>query len=138
MEAKATWKDGLLFNGTSMSGFTLDMDAAVESGGKNEGFRPMELLLIGLAGCTGMDVISILQKKKQTIRGFEVRVQADRAVDHPRVFTKIVIEYIITGHEIQPAAVARAIELSETKYCSAQAILSKAARIEHKISITEV
>jgi putative redox protein len=84
-----------------------------------------------------MDVISILEKKRQQVTAFEVKTQGQRAADHPRIFTDIEIEYIVTGHNIDSAAVQRAVELSESKYCSAQAMLSKAARITNKITILE-
>lgn len=137
MEAKVIWKRGLSFIGSAESGFSVPLDAAVEHGGNNEGFRPMEMLLVGLAGCTAMDVISILQKKRQEVASFEVLVHAERAEEHPRVFTHIVIEYVVGGKQISQEAVERAVELSENKYCPAQAMLSKAVLIEHKITIVE-
>jgi putative redox protein len=138
MEAKVTWKSGLSFNGwASKSGFSMPLGTDAASGGADDGFRPMELLLVGLAGCTAMDVISILEKKKQAVSHFEVKVQAGRAAEHPRVFTHIVLEYVVTGKSIDPAAVQRAVELSESKYCSAQAMLKKAVEIESKITILE-
>ncbi|BAJ63240.1 OsmC family protein [Anaerolinea thermophila] len=137
MDAKATWKHGLSFEGWASSGFTVNLGAAPEVGGENDGFRPMELLLVGLAGCTAMDVISILEKKRQQVTGFEVRAHAERANEHPKVFTEITLEYIVTGHNIDPEAVKRAVELSENKYCSAQAMLGKTANIQHKITILE-
>jgi putative redox protein len=135
MDAKVVWNQNMSFSGSSDSGFSLNLDSAIEHGGGGDGFRPLELLLVGLAGCTAMDVISILQKKRQNVTGFEVRVHAERAVDHPRVFTSIMIEYLISGTDIDRAAVERAVELSETKYCSAQAMLVKAVPIEHQITI---
>ena len=138
MEARVNWKEGLAFDGLGgSSGLTMPLDTSVESGGSNSGFRPMELLLVGLAGCTGMDVISILQKKKQDVTDFEVRVHGDRAEDHPKIFTHILIDFIVTGHNVDRAAVDRAVELSSTKYCSAQAMLGKAANIETRITIKE-
>ncbi|HSB66198.1 MAG TPA: OsmC family protein, partial [Anaerolineales bacterium] len=98
---------------------------------------PMELIAIGLAGCTAMDTISILQKKRQEVTAFEVQVHADRASEFPKVFTHIVIEYILTGHHVDPAAVERSIELSATKYCPAQAMISKVCSVEHKYSIKD-
>ena len=106
-------------------------------GGANDGFRPMELIAVGLAGCTAMDVISILRKKQQDVTSFEVLVHADRSTEHPKVFTHAVIEYVVTGHNIDPAAVERAIQLSETRYCPAQAMLGKVFPIEHKVTIFE-
>ncbi len=137
MGAKVTWKSGFSFTATADSGFELPLGVSSEAGGADDGFRPMELLLVGLAGCTAMDVISILEKKRQQVTSFEVKTQGQRAADHPRIFTDIEIEYIVTGHNIDPAAVQRAVELSESKYCSAQAMLSKAARITNKITILE-
>jgi putative redox protein len=98
----------------------------------------MELMGISLAGCTAMDVISILQKKRQNVTGFEVKVHADRANEHPKVFTHVTIEYLIEGHQVDPMAVERAIELSVAKYCPAQAMLTKAVKIDHTYTITEV
>ncbi len=138
MDAKVTWKGRLSFSGTADTGFTLPLGAEPQVGGDNDGFRPMELFLVGLAGCTAMDVISILQKKRQDVTNFEVVVHAERTMEHPRVFTDILIEYIISGHNIDPDAVERAVELSETKYCPGQAMLSKAVPISRKITIHQV
>jgi putative redox protein len=138
LDALVTWKQGLSFDGKGgNSGFTLPLGSPLEAGGAYDGFSPMELILLGLAGCTGMDTISILQKKKQDVIGFEIKVHGDRSVDHPKVFTDIMIEYVVTGHSVDAAAVERAVELSATKYCSAQAMLDKAAKIEHRITILE-
>jgi putative redox protein len=138
MDAKVTWKQRLSFDGISTSGFTLPLGSHPEVGGDNDGFRPMELLLIGLAGCTAMDVISILMKKKVEILAFVVNVHADRQDEHPQVFTHATIEYTVRGRKVDRTSVERAVELSETKYCSAQAMLSKAFPIEHRILIEEV
>lgn len=135
MDAKVTWKGRLSFDGLADTGFSLPLGADAAVGGENDGFRPMELILLGLAGCTAMDVISILAKKRQEVSAFEVHVRAERAPEHPRVFTEVQIEYHLSGHDIDEEAVRRAIELSETKYCPAQAMLSKAASIRHSFSI---
>ncbi len=137
MEASVVWKSKMGFNGTAGSGFSLPLDTSVETGGDDQGFRPLELLLVGLAGCTSMDVISILQKKQQQVSGFEVKVSAERATDHPKVFTQIVLEYVVSGTNISSAAVERAVELSQAKYCSAYAMLSKAVKIDSKVTILE-
>ncbi len=137
MEANVTWKNKLAFNGDSESGFTLPLDGEPAAGGEGTGFKPIELIAIGLAGCTAMDVISILQKKRQDVTGFAVQVHADRATEFPKVFTHITIEYIIEGHQVDPAAVERSIELSTSKYCPAHAMLSKAVEIDHKYSIKD-
>lgn len=113
------------------------MGALKEQGGDDDGFRPMELLLVGLCGCTAMDAISIMLKKKQEVTGFEVRAHAERAAEHPRVFTSITLEYVFTGKNLDRAAAERAVELSATKYCSAQAMLNKAVPIETKITVLE-
>lgn len=137
MEAKVTWKNKLSFSSTGANGFTVPLSAEPKVGGDNDGFEPMELIAIGLAGCTAMDTISILQKKQQKVSAFEVLVHAERATEFPKVFTNIILEYIVTGYHVEPAAVERSIELSATKYCPAQAMLSQACKIEHKYSIKE-
>ncbi len=138
MEAKVTWQKKMAFTGKAAgSGFSLPLDTLVEQGGDNSGFRPMELILLGLAACTAMDVISILEKKRQVVTGFEVRANGERSEAHPKVFTHILVEYVVTGVNVDPAAVARSVELSETKYCSAYGMLSKAVDIEHKITVLE-
>jgi putative redox protein len=137
MVVKVNWNNKLSFTGISESGFTLPLDADASVGGEDTGFRPMELIAIGLAGCTGMDTVSILKKKGQDVTNFEVQVKAERADEYPKVFTHIYLEYIVEGHNINPAAVERSIELSATKYCPAQAMLSKACKIEHKYTIKD-
>jgi putative redox protein len=137
MEPKVTWKQRLSFTGKGPSGFEVPLGTDPSVGGDNDGFRPMELIAIGLAGCTAMDTISILQKKRQDITAFEVVVHTTRAEEHPKVFTHITLEYLITGRQVDPAAVERAIELSATKYCPAQAMLEKTVKIEHKYTISE-
>jgi putative redox protein len=137
MDAKVTWKGKMSFTGTADSGFTLPLGTEPVVGGDNDGFRPMELMAISLAGCTAMDVISILQKKRQEVTGFEVKVHADRADEFPKVFTHVTVEYIVTGRNVDPTAIERSIELSATKYCPAQAMLAKAVAIEHKYTIIE-
>lgn len=137
MDAKVTWKKGLSFNGVAGSGFEIPLGTSVEHGGAGDGASPMELLLIGLGGCTGMDVISILEKKRQSVTHFEIKLHGIRAEEHPKVYKEITLEYIITGHNVDPEAVKRAVELSETKYCSASAMLNKTAEIKTKITVLE-
>jgi putative redox protein len=138
MEAMVVWHKGLSFTGSAAgSGFSLPLGAESKDGGANDGFRPLELLAVGLAGCTAMDVISILEKKRQPVKAFEVRVHADLATEHPHVFTKVLVEYVVTGTGVDREAVERAVSLSETKYCGARAMLRKAAPIESKITIVE-
>jgi len=137
MDAKVIWKGKMSFNGSADSGFTLPLGSSPDSGGNDDGFRPMELVAIGLAGCTAMDVISILIKKRQDVTGFEVHVHSEKAETHPHVFTHMTVEYIVTGHAVDPTAVDRSIELSSTKYCPVQAMLGKAVTIDHKVTILE-
>ena len=126
MDIKMTWMGKMSFEGIGDSEFVQKIDADVSVGGENSGPRPMELIAMGLAGCTGMDVISILQKKKQPVKDFQVNFHAERATEHPKVFTRAVIEYQVAGRDVDEAALLRAIELSAEKYCPAQAMLGKA------------
>ena len=126
MDAKVVWSQGMSFSGTAATGFTVPLGSDPAVGGANDGFRPLELMAISLAGCTAMDVISILRKKQQAVTGFEVQVQASQPDSHPHVFTHARILYLVTGHNVDEAALVRAIQLSATKYCPAQAMLSKA------------
>ena len=127
----------MAFNGTAKEGFDIPIDTRIESGGEDSGTSPMELLLVGLAGCTAMDVIDVMRKKRQDVTAFEVRVHGERATEHPRVFTHITVEYIITGHQLDSLAANRSVELSVTRYCSVHAMLSKTAQIDNKITLLE-
>lgn len=134
MYASVKWHNGLIFTGNAQSGF----EVPLSSGEENTGFRPLELVAVGLAGCTAMDVISILEKKRQDVVDFQVQVDIlERAETYPKIWTRAKIEYIVTGHNIDPVAVERAIELSSTKYCSASGMLEKAVKIEHAYKIIE-
>lgn len=137
MDVKMIWTSGLSFTGSAESGFTVPLDAETSVGGAGNGFRPMELILTGLAGCTAMDVISVLQKKRQMVTAFEVQAHATRAAGHPRVFLQAVVEYHVTGQGVEEAALLRAIELSATRYCPAQAMLGQIFPIELKYFIYE-
>ena len=137
MDASVTWHGRMTFTGTANTGFEVPLGAHPDVGGDNDGFRPLELMGVSLAGCTAMDVISILRKKRQEVTAFEVRVHADQAEEHPHVFTHVKITYIVTGKNVDPRAVERAIELSATKYCPASAMLEKAVSIEHEYRIVE-
>jgi putative redox protein len=125
------------FTGTANSGFSLPLDASPGVGGDDRGFRPLELMAISLAGCTAMDVISILRKKQQQVTGFEVRVHADQQETHPHIFTHIQVEYIVTGRQVSEEALKRSIELSVTAYCPAQAMLSQCVTVNHSYQILE-
>jgi putative redox protein len=137
MKATVQWKENLTFIGTPDSGFPVQMDADSSLGGTNQGVRPMEMVALGLAACTGMDVISILRKKRQQVTEFEVRVNAPRSPEYPKVFTSALITYIVTGTNIDEAAVLRSIELSITKYCPVQVMLSQAFPMELHYEIYE-
>ena len=137
MNSKVNWHGRFTFTGTADTGYSVPLGAEPSVGGDGDGFLPMELIAVGLAGCTAMDVISILQKKRQKVTDFEVQVRAERETEHPRVFNDIQIEYIVTGHNVQKEAVERAIELSETKYCPAQGMLSKIVPIASTYQIIE-
>jgi putative redox protein len=137
MDAKVIWNGNMSFTGSTGSELSLPIDTSLEHGGMGPGFSPMALVLVGLAGCTGMDVIDILRKKRQDVTAFEVKVHGDRVEEHPKVYNHIVVEYVVTGHAVDPAAVERAVDLSVTKYCSVQAMLSKTAEVEHRITLLE-
>ena len=137
MKSKIVWKGGMAFTGTADDRYLIPLDSSKEVGGKDMGFRPIQLLAVGLIGCTGMDVISILRKKQQDVTAFEVSAEIKRAESHPKVFTRIIITYTVTGKNIDQKAVERAVDLSETKYCPAQAMLEKTAEISHEIVIIE-
>jgi putative redox protein len=137
VEAKVKWQGRLTFTGSSDSGFQVPLGSDPAVGGDNDGFRPMELLAVGLAACTAMDVISILSKKRQEVTDFEVQVHAGRAAEHPKVITDAVIEYFITGKNLDESALLRAIGLSATRYCPAQAMFSQLMPIELKYNLYE-
>jgi putative redox protein len=137
MDAKVIWKNKMSFDGSADSSFIVPLGTVTDVGGDNDGFRPLELIAIGIAGCTAMDVISILQKKREEVSSFEVRVHAERAAEHPKVYTHLTIEYVVGGKNLSKEAVERAVELSETKYCSAQAMFKKVAPMDLKITYVE-
>lgn len=137
LKAKVTYVDGMQFVGEADSGNAIIMDADPESGGKNTGLRPMELLLIGIGGCSGMDIVSILKKKKQIISGLEINVNGQKAESYPQKFTGIDIEFIIKGKNISEEAVKRAVQLSMEKYCSVKASLEGSANINYAYKIIE-
>jgi putative redox protein len=137
MDVKVTWSDGLTFSGSAPSGFTLPLGTDPSLGGADDGFRPLELLALSLAGCTAMDVMSILNKKQEQVSGFEVSLHGKRQTEHPKVFTTARLLYQVTGQNISEMAVRRAIELSVTKYCPAFAMLVKAFPIETVYEIYE-
>lgn len=138
MEAKVTYVDGLQFVGEASSGHAVVMDGDTSVGGSNTAVRPTELLLIGLGGCSGMDVVSILKKKKQDVRGLEIAIRGEKAENYPQRFTDIVIEFVVKGHNVSDEAVKRAVDLSMEKYCSVKATLEGSAKITFSYRIIEV
>ena len=137
MKVAAQWKENMVFTGMPDSGFSVQMDADDYFGGTHSGVRPMEMVALGLAGCTGMDVISILKKKRQQVTQFEVKVNAPRSPEYPKVFTSALITYIVTGKDVDEAAVLRSIELSITKYCPVQFMLAQVFPMEMHYEIYE-
>lgn len=137
LEAKVTYVNGLQFLGEAASGHAIVMDADAGVGGRNTGVRPTELLLIGLGGCSGMDVVSILKKKKQEIKGVEIKIKGEKAENYPKKFTGIDIEFIVRGRNVSEDAVKRAVELSMGKYCSVKATLEGSAKVTWSYNIIE-
>src|SRR5512133_1032876 len=137
VNATVTLRDGMAFEATSTSGHKMMLDSSEDVGGQNLGFRPMELLAMGLGGCTGMDVISILRKMQQQVSEYEVRVEGVRSDAHPKVYTDMVVEHVVKGKSLVESNVRRAVELSATKYCPASAMLGKAARVTHYYRIID-
>jgi len=135
MKARIKWVEQASFVAESGSGHAVVMDGAQEFGGRNLGPRPMEMLLMGMGGCTAFDVVSILKKSRQAIRDVVAEVSAERAEDHPKVFTKIHVHFIVSGHDLDPKKVERAVELSAEKYCSASIMLGKTAELTHDFEI---
>ena len=137
MKARVQWLDGRAFVGESGSGHAVVMDGAPESGGRNIGVRPMEMMLLGLGGCTAFDVVMILERMREKVTGLDVALEAERAGQDPKVFTRVKLVYRVKGRGLKPANVERAVKLSEEKYCSATAMFAKSAVIEHSFEIIE-
>lgn len=137
MKARASWVEGMAFMGEAGSGHAVVMDGAPEYGGRNIGIRPMEMLLIGLAGCTGFDVVQILKKGREAVTGCDVEVEAERASEDPKVFTKIHLSYRVTGKGLARAKVERAVTLSKEKYCSASIMLGATAEMSYALDVVD-
>ena len=131
MKARVKWVEEVTFLGESASGHAVVMDGPPESGGRNLGIRPMEMILLGMGGCTAFDVVMILKKARQPVTDCVVEMEAERATSEPKVFTRIHVHFIVTGSGLSDKQVARAVELSAEKYCSASIMLSKAVDITH-------
>lgn len=137
MKARVQWLDGRAFVGESGSGHAVVMDGAPESGGRNIGVRPMEMLLLGLGGCTAFDIVMILERMREKVTGLDIALEGERAAEDPKVFTHVRLIYKVTGRGLKPANVERAVNLSAEKYCSASAMFATTAKIEHSFEIIE-
>jgi len=135
MKARVKWVEDVTFLGESASGHTVVMDGPPESGGRNLGIRPMEMVLLGMGGCTAFDVVMILKKARQPIADCVVEMEAVRATSDPKVFTRIHVHFVVTGSGLADKQVARAVELSAEKYCSASIMLGKAVDITHDYEV---
>lgn len=138
MKARIKWVQDVMFLGESGSGHSVVMDGAPDAGGRNLGFRPMEMLLLGLGGCSAFDVMLILKRGREAVTDCVVDIDAERATTDPKVFTKIVMHYTVTGQSLDRKKVERAVQLSAEKYCSASAIIGKTAEIAHTITLVDV
>ena len=134
MKTIVRWIDGMMMVGESASGHALIMDGPEDLGGKNLGVRPMEMLLLGMGGCTTVDVISTLKKMREAVSDCRVEISAERADEHPKVFTKIHLHFVIKGDNLNEKKVAKAVSLSADKYCSASIMLGKMATITHEFT----
>jgi len=137
MKARVLWVENAKFLAESGSGHSVIMDGPPESGGQNLGVRPMEMLLMGMGGCTAFDVVHILKKGRHAVEGCELELEAERADSDPKVFTKIHLRYRVKGDGLSDAAVRRAVDLSAEKYCSASIMLGKTAEITHSFEVVE-
>ncbi|MCX7102143.1 MAG: OsmC family protein [Methylobacter sp.] len=135
MQVTVKWVDGVMFVGETDSGHAVIMDGPPDHGGRNIGMRPMEMLLLGVGGCSSFDVVQILQKGRNEIVKCVAEVTAERVDAIPSVFSKIHLHFIVSGHDLKPAAVERAVKLSAEKYCSASIMLSKAVEITHDFEV---
>jgi putative redox protein len=138
MQATVKWVDGRLFLGESGSGHTVVMDGPPDHGGRNMGIRPMEMLLLGVGGCSSFDVMDILQKGRNNVASCVVQLSAERVDAIPSVFSKIHLHFVVSGQDLKASAVERAVKLSAEKYCSASIMLSKAVEITHDFEVIEV
>ena len=137
MKARIKWVQDVMFVGESGSGHAVVMDGAPDAGGRNLGFRPMEMLLLGLGGCSAFDVVMILKRGRERVIDCVVEIDAERAAEDPKVFTRIAMRYIITGTNLDPKKAERAVNLSAEKYCSATAVMNKTAQITHSIELLD-
>jgi putative redox protein len=137
MKATIKWLDNMSFVGESASGHSVVMDGPPESGGRNLGVRPMEMVLLGMGGCTAFDVVMILKKQRQAISDCQVELTAERADNVPKVFTKIHVHYIVKGKHLDAKRVEKAVQLTAEKYCSVSIMLAKSVDMSHDFEIIE-
>ena len=137
MKARVKWVENVCFMGESETGHAVILDGAPDAGGRNLGMRPMEMLLIGMGGCTSFDVVTILNKARQPIIDCVAEIEAERADEVPKVFAKIHVHFVVTGKGLNPVQVERAVKLSAEKYCSASIMLGKSAEVTHDFEIVE-
>jgi putative redox protein len=137
MKARVQWLEGRAFVGETGSGHAVVMDGASESGGRNIGIRPMEMLLLGLGGCTAFDIVMILERMRENVTGLDISLEGERASEDPKVYTHVTLVYRVKGRKLKPANVERAVNLSAEKYCSATAMFAKSAKIDHHVEIIE-
>ena len=137
MKARVKWVENSMFVAQSGSGHTVVLDGPPEAGGQNLGVRPMEMVLLGLGGCTAFDVVDILRKKRETISDVVVEISAERADTVPKVFTKIHLHYIVRGSNVKDESVQRAVELSTEKYCSVSMMLNKSVAMTHDYEVIQ-
>jgi len=137
MKARVQWLDGRAFVGETGSGHAVVMDGSAEAGGRNIGIRPMEMMLLGLGGCTAFDIVMILERMREKVTGLDIALEGERASEDPKVYTHVKLIYKVTGYKLKPANVERAVNLSAEKYCSASAMFAHTAKIEHRFEIIE-
>ena len=138
MKARIKWIEQVAFVAESGSGHAMVLDGAPEAGGRNMGPRPMELLLMGMGACTSFDVVTILKKSRQSVTDCVAELEAERASEDPKVFTKIHVHFKVTGRGLKHNVVERAVQLSANKYCSASVMLAKSAQITHDFEVIDV
>jgi putative redox protein len=138
MKCRIKWLDHMSFVGESGSGHSVVMDGAPEAGGRDLGIRPLEMMLLGLGGCTAFDVVSILHKSRQQISDCEVEIEAERADQIPKIFTRIHLHFIVSGRALDATKVSKAVSLSADKYCSASRMLEKTATITHDFEVVNL
>lgn len=138
MKAVVEWDGEVAFTGTTESGHRIGMDGPPDHGGRNLGPRPTELVLLGMGGCTSFDVVHILRKGRADVRGCTARIEAERAEEDPKVFTRMHVHFVVSGRDLKEASVERAIRLSAEKYCSVSIMLGKTAEISHSFEIVDV